>query len=226
MYLEEQLQYGIWVCEFPGESVRGYLSIDRDGGALFRVGNGKSVGLYLEDNYELWEGSINYVKSPDQYLPPGVLEFDLELMVHWYDEGYHMPSEIHGSYRAEITLTQDGMLRLYHNDGDQLYPSTDNSVLTFELLPDMFYFDDDNEEPDWDYYAFIRFDKMGSDGYPQFSIDYIEWMNDENEANGYLIENVEIEWERLKVDDDTECFIWNYDTMEREELNIFDFASI
>lgn len=224
MYLEEQLQYGIWVCEFPGESVRGYLSIDRDGGALFRVGNGKSVGLYLEDNYELWEGSINYVKSPDQYLPPGVLEFDLELMVHWYDEGYHMPSEIHGSYRAEITLTQDGMLRLYHNDGDQLYPSTDNSVLTFELLPDMFYFDDDNEEPDWDYYAFIRFDKMGSDGYPQFSIDYIEWMNDENEANGYLIENVEIEWERLKVDDDTECFIWNYDTMEREELNIFDFA--
>lgn len=222
LYLEEQLQYGTWVCALANGSVHGYLTIDVNGDALFRVGNGKSTGMFLEETFEIWEGTANFVKSPGQHLPLGMLDFDMELAVNQYDDGRKLPAKMQGSYRTDITLTQDGMLRLYHNDGDALYPSGANGTLTFELLPDAFYFDDEGSARDD--YAYIRFDKIGGDGHPQLFADFVTWVHDENEANDYRIENEAVKWTSLKTTSHTACTIWNYDTMESEELSVFDFA--
>ena len=225
LYLEEQLQYGIWVCEFLDGSASGYLTIGDNGDVLFRVGKGDSTGIFLEETFEIWEGTASFIKSPGQYLPLGMLDFDMKLTVSNYDDGRKLPTEMHGSYRAEITLTQDGKLKLYHNDGDELYPSNGkNTVLVFDLLSDEFSFEDGTESPARDYYAYIQFDQIGSYGWPQFLIDFVEWVDDD-EANDYRIENETVEWVPFDTTGDTECTIWSYDTMEPIDLNVFDFAT-
>lgn len=225
LYLEEQLHYGFWVCELSSDSVKGYLAIGENGDTIFRVGMEDSGGLYLAETLEVWEGTANFIKSPGQHLPLGTLEFDMELVARLYDENPDLPIEIHGSYRAEIMLTEDGTLRLYHNDGDELYPSDGNhTALVFELLSEEFYFDDGIEGPAHEEYAFIRFGRTQNYGWPVLEIDFVEWIDDENEPNDYRIENEPAGWVPYGTMDSTQCAILSYETMELEEMSVFEFA--
>jgi hypothetical protein len=74
--------------------------------------------------------------------------------------------------------------------------------------------------------AYVKLDKVISDGFVQFLVDEVLWIDDTSMPNGYAIDNEIEDWTPYTADIWTECHVWleTSDGMERYQISLDNFV--
>lgn len=221
MYLENQLFDNVWICELQEDSLYGYLSVDENYNASFSISGVKFTDLSSSDLHLIWSGMARYVTSPDDDLPLGTITFDMESATESSVDGLMLPQDMVGDYLADITFDKDHQMTLYHKAGDKLYPSSENTL----VFTSWYYASREGTEYEARrFFAYIRVSELAKSGMPQFEFDEVERIQDENEPNGYRIENKDVEWINYTVTEDVVFTVQNDGNWEPKFLDIYEFS--